>query len=440
MAFDTNATPLTQGFVAPDSPEMAAALAALDRRTPLGACDLEKALDTAAKSFAGDGKAARAIVYIGDGSSRANLLSVDQVDRILNDLVAQRAPVIAFGVGPRIDEQMLGVLAARTGGVVVPEQASVDAGAYGTSLAQAVHGSVLWPKAGGPNAAGTVKWPDGLDVYPKTFPPMRSDRDTVVVGTAKSTAAKQVEIDVDGPAGGQKLAWDIPELKSDAGNAYLATLVDRAKLDGGRTLPLIDSASLAAGKQEIQAGGRGLYVLASEALNGGNLEGAARLAERGPPPQSQRPGRAGGQGGHRQEGGRAPAPAGGAAAGRRPAKAAANVPAGEPGDLNLQGDNARSSPPDGAAAADQINQSNALEEQWQKDVQTTIDKARSKVAADPHEAESMIQQKIERTGGRERPPSGSARPPDEKASRCETGRQASRGGNCFARPAARCRS
>ena len=174
VAFDLNATPLTQGFVAPNSPEMAAALGALNQRTPLGSCDLEKALDTAAKSFAGDSKSARAIVYIGDGSSRANVLSTDQLDRVVNDLVAQRAPVIAFGVGPQIQEQMLGVLASRTGGVVVPEQASVDAGAYGAGLARAVHGSVLWPKAG-----GNVKWPDGMDVYPKTLPPLRSDRDTV---------------------------------------------------------------------------------------------------------------------------------------------------------------------------------------------------------------------------------------------------------------------
>ena len=96
---------------------------ALDRRTPLGSCDLEKALDAAVKSYAGDSKSARAIVYIGDGSSRANLLSTDQLDRVVNDLVTQRAPVIAFGVGPQIQEQLLGVLASRSGGVVVPEGA-----------------------------------------------------------------------------------------------------------------------------------------------------------------------------------------------------------------------------------------------------------------------------------------------------------------------------
>ena len=157
--------------------------------------------------------------------------------------------------------------------------------------------SVLWPKA-----AGNVKWPDGMDVYPKTFPPLRSDRDTVLVGTTKSTAAKHVEIDVDGPAGAQTLAWDIPALKSDAANGYLVTLVDQAKCDGGRTLPLIDSASLATAKQEIEAGGRGLAYLGREALKGGNLE-TPPIVWRARPcaaiPTTWPPGD---QGRHRQEG------------------------------------------------------------------------------------------------------------------------------------------
>ena len=196
MAFDLDAAPLTQDFVAPNSPQMAAALKTLEQRVPLGACDLQTALDTAARSFTGDSKSPRAVLYVGDGSSRANVLSPEQFDRVVSDLLAQQAPVIAFGIGPQIQEQMLGALASRTGGAVVAEQADVGAGAYGDRLAQAVHGAVLWPKA----AAG-VKWPQGLDVYPKMLPPLRSDRDTVVVGTAKAATAGQVEIDVDGPAG-----------------------------------------------------------------------------------------------------------------------------------------------------------------------------------------------------------------------------------------------
>ena len=196
MAFDLNATPLTQGFVAPNSAEMAAALGALNQRTPLGSCDLEKALETALKSFSGDNKSARAIVYIGDGSSRANVLTADQLDRVVNDLVAQRTPVIAlWSRSPDSGANAGNPGLAHGGHGRAGSRPSGCRRLWGLAWSKPLHGSVLWPKAG-----GAVKWPDGMDVYPKMFPPMRSDRDTVVIGTEKSTAAKQVEIDVEGPA------------------------------------------------------------------------------------------------------------------------------------------------------------------------------------------------------------------------------------------------
>ncbi len=68
VAFDMDAVPLTQGFVAPQSAEMKSAVTALQQRTPLGSCDLEKALEATVKSYTG-GNTPRAAVYIGDGSS-----------------------------------------------------------------------------------------------------------------------------------------------------------------------------------------------------------------------------------------------------------------------------------------------------------------------------------------------------------------------------------
>ena len=73
MAVDLNAIPLTKTFVAPDSKEMADALAALEARVPLGATDMEKALTGLASAFAGESKRPRAAIYIGDGRSAANL-------------------------------------------------------------------------------------------------------------------------------------------------------------------------------------------------------------------------------------------------------------------------------------------------------------------------------------------------------------------------------
>ena len=50
-------------------------MAALNARMPLGSNDMEKALTAAAASFGAESKNPRAVVYIGDGSSRANLLA-----------------------------------------------------------------------------------------------------------------------------------------------------------------------------------------------------------------------------------------------------------------------------------------------------------------------------------------------------------------------------
>ena len=386
VAFDLSAVPLTKNFVAPNSPEMASAIAALNQRTPLGSCDLAKALNTAAGSFSADGKMPRAVVYIGDGSSRANMLSADQLDQLINGLVAEHVPVNAFGVGSRIDEQLLGILASRTGGVLVREGVREDADSSGTALADAVRGTVLWPKAGG------MKWPEGVEIYPLTLPPVRSDRDTVLVGTAKAPLPKQFAIDFDG---GQKLAWEVPPFTADPKNSYLVNLIDRAKVDGGRTLPLSDSDSLANIKQSIDAGGRGLDDMAREAFNGGNTDSADKLADealRRDPNDIQAKTikdaiakKAGGGGAVVPLPGAAPA---------APAAAPKSVAVGggDAGDVDLQGDGGGLPPPAGAAANEEINQSNAAMEQMEKKVTNAINDARKKVSTNPDEAEQIIQQ------------------------------------------------
>ncbi len=264
---------------------------------------------------------------------------------------------------------------------------------YGSSLARAVHGSVFWPVATGPHGSAAVKWPEGMDVYPKSLPPLRSDRDTVLVGTVKSNVANStlaVEIGVDGSAGAQKLAVHIPALKSTANNGYLVTLVAQAKHDDGRTLPLIDSTSLATARREIEAGGHGLSTLAGEALGGGNMENAGHLATealRRDPNDAVALAIRNAIAKKNSSGVRAVA----AVPGGVSHVAAPIAAPGRPGDLNLHegGD----PPPDGAAATKDINETKSLEEQWQRDVQNTIGSAREQVSIDPAAAESILRQK-----------------------------------------------
>ena len=247
--------------------------------------------------------------------------------------------------------------------MVVAEQANVAPAVEAGRLVHAIHGSVFWPKD-----AKAVKWPADMDVYPRNFPPLRSDRDTVVVGTMTLTAAKRVQIDVDGPDGPRQLTWQIPELQPNAANGCLVALLDQARSEGGRMLPLVDSASLATAKQEIEAGGWGLTYWAREALRAGNQENAEELASaalrRNPNDIAAR------------------------AISDAVARNAGGVAA--TGDLVLRDDRHANPLPDGAAAQEEINQSTALEEQWQKDVQNMINTARSQGTVDPGKAESML--------------------------------------------------
>ncbi|MFO0897267.1 MAG: hypothetical protein U0836_07575 [Pirellulales bacterium] len=73
IAVDADVVPLTKGFVAPGGDEAQAAVAALEARVPLGSTDMPAALRAAAATFE-ENHPTRAIAYIGDGMSAANVL------------------------------------------------------------------------------------------------------------------------------------------------------------------------------------------------------------------------------------------------------------------------------------------------------------------------------------------------------------------------------
>ncbi|MDI9445122.1 MAG: hypothetical protein QM844_13230, partial [Planctomycetota bacterium] len=63
IAVDVNTVPMTEGFVIPAGNEIAAALLKLEHRVPLGATDIEKALQSAAGAFDAEGSRPKAAVY-----------------------------------------------------------------------------------------------------------------------------------------------------------------------------------------------------------------------------------------------------------------------------------------------------------------------------------------------------------------------------------------
>src|SRR5262245_14603305 len=145
MAVDMKATPMSAGFVAPQGPEMQAALAKLNARTPLGATDLESGLRTAAGSFANSG-AARTVIDIGDAMSKANFPTGPAMQALVSELRSGHVTVSSYVLGQERNVPLMAALANQTGGMVEVARADADASATsGRLLAAAVNGSVVWP-------------------------------------------------------------------------------------------------------------------------------------------------------------------------------------------------------------------------------------------------------------------------------------------------------
>jgi hypothetical protein len=197
MAVDLDARSLTDQFFAANSPELQAAIAKLRLETPLGSTDMEQVLATAVEQFDPARPAGRSLLYIGDGMSLANLLGTDAFQKQIQALSAAKVSVSSYAIGPQCDARLLATLANQTGGNLYvaeplaaadPEQGITNERAsqenirrgteIGGRLANWTRAAVLWPNE--------VTWPAELgDVYPKSVPPLRTDRDTIVVGEAK---------------------------------------------------------------------------------------------------------------------------------------------------------------------------------------------------------------------------------------------------------------
>ena len=359
MSVDLNAIPMTETFVAPRGSQIDRAIKKLSDRTPLGSTDMKRALLAAAESYKSNSKNARAVVYIGDGMSTAGLLGTDTFRELVGRLTESRIPVSSYAVGPRLDEQVLGALAAHTGGVVVGNSENP-----GSDLAEAVRATVLWPQ-------GEPTLPAGFTAYPNPTPPLRSDRDTVLIGTYSGEGPLEIKMKVAGAAGPADLAWSVQPGESNEDNNYLVQLVDRAKVDGGISLPLIDSVSLEWFRQEINTGVDGVSQLARQALASGNLDNAERLAGDALRQDPGNPEALAVRGAvAKQRGGAAPA-AGAEMAAADPAPAAAD------GDLDLIGDDA------GVFAEALGEQRRVIASVLRTEVQTTVNQARSQMGTNP---------------------------------------------------------
>jgi hypothetical protein len=203
MAIDLNSVAMTDQFVAPASQAMQEGLTKLQRRVPLGSTDLQRGLQGAAAAFAGPASRPRAVVYVGDGHSRASLLYSNDLDTLVETLAEKQIPVSSYAIGPGRDVILLATLANQTGGMVYLDlMQGGSAEQAGAELARAARAGVYWPKK--------ADLPQALrETLPSRVPPLRSDRDTVLIGTLDSREPLSISMTTEVGGRTVEMNWDV---------------------------------------------------------------------------------------------------------------------------------------------------------------------------------------------------------------------------------------
>ena len=306
-AADLDAEAMGKPFAASDKQAAARALAALDERVPLGSTDLVGSLASVAKGMGDGTDTPRTIMYIGDGMSVANLLDEETLASTVEDLVARRVSVSSYAIGPGTDVELLAVLANHTGGNVYVAEPLVWADpAEGISDDRAAEEDMRMGRVAGKRLAewttATVYWPTSVvlgselgQVLPDACPPLRSDRDTILLGLTPVTLPKQlplgITVEVPGHAEPLMLNWTATPEASIDDHAFLAQLVDSAVFNGGIRLPTVGSAGLAESARLIGARLDQLTGLAKRAVASGDHRSAERIvANRSPGRPGEPPG------------------------------------------------------------------------------------------------------------------------------------------------------
>jgi hypothetical protein len=270
-AVDLDPVPLTDGFVDPSGKEVQLALRSLDQRTPLGSTDYDLMLESAANEFQNNEGKNQCVVYIGDGVSRTGTAEI-LVERI-KALVKKQITVSGYLLGANRDATIFATLANHTGGNVFIQNdedgQSADQGAL--FLGQTVHNPVFWPQ-------NSELDKNLVTVYPSQIPPLRSDRDSILVGTIANRDA--VSLKLAGVVNGNvsSLEFQVQPEPSNVEFAFLPALLKRARNDQGATLPTLGSAGLREIKALLKTDAEQLAALGSQALINGDKDSARTLA------------------------------------------------------------------------------------------------------------------------------------------------------------------
>ncbi len=272
FAVDLDPIPFTDRFVSPASDEVAVAIENLGRRVALGSTDIELMLGSSVNEFEETEGRNRNIVYIGDGISRAGILQTEAFSQSVAELARKQISFSSFAIGPERNIELMAALANHTGGNVFLDSDELDSTRKGSlGLAQTIRGSVFWPQSA--NLSDAI-----VDFFPRQLPPLRTDRDSILVGTIADRSDLNIQINgvVDNES--TTLKWMIQPETSNPDFGFLPALLRDARKDGGITLPTVGSAGLREYANVAAADSARLAQLGGHALSMGNADTARTLA------------------------------------------------------------------------------------------------------------------------------------------------------------------
>jgi Mg-chelatase subunit ChlD len=270
IAFDVKVTPLAEDFHPPQSDETKQAVARLKQIVPLGATSLQPALEAALKSFTGE--RGRSIIYIGDGMSTAKLIPLPDLRDLIGRLRKARVPVNSFAVGPRTDLQLLGSVAVHTGGTVLVDalidEAKVSPEQVGKKLAAAAAATVFYPER-------ITLTPEVDELLPEVVPPIRADREAILLG--KGRVADTLKVAAAGD--GRSLDWTVKPAATQPGNTFLVGLWGLAEKTEGLAVAVAGQELLEVARQEFEDNLVQLVALGKQAVAVRNLKEAEQIAD-----------------------------------------------------------------------------------------------------------------------------------------------------------------
>jgi tetratricopeptide (TPR) repeat protein len=282
-AVDVDCVPLSEDFAAADSDDVRQALLALGERTPLGDTDIGVVVGNASQMF-GESPRPRSVIYVGDGPGLAGI-EAPVLYHTTEALRSRRISWCSVGIGPQVNWPCLAALANATGGMLVVPDETLPPRDAGRRMGGFAVEPVWWPEQASFFAPGAETQ---LLTLPTRLPPLRRDRDSVVlveaaVGGARLEMAlvpSQAEPMADGAANVpvSPFSTEIPPSTPRADNAYLEELVRNAAPTGGVFLPTLGREGLDIARTLIRGEAGALAELSERAESAGAHGSALRLA------------------------------------------------------------------------------------------------------------------------------------------------------------------